>query len=305
MATYDLANTTPSSIAAGDIINCSYTGSMKQITLPKGTYQLECWGAQGGNANTSRSGGKGGYSVGTLNLAQQNTLYLYCGGQGTTDNGSYSSGAALSGGFNGGGEGRAWTGTSHNGAGGGGGTDIRLTGTNYNNRIIVAGGGGGASDNGDGGAGGGTSGIASTSQPGTATSGSAFGYAAAASNTSSECGGGGGGWYGGYGGSSENAPGGGGSGYVYTSTTASQHPNNSALGSSYYLTNASTTAGNTSFKGTSGTNETGHSGNGYIRITIKEISGSSIYIKTASSTWSPASKILTKINSTTWLEKSL
>jgi hypothetical protein len=44
--TYDLASVSPpSSIQNGDIINCSYSGSVKTITLPKGTYKLECWGA--------------------------------------------------------------------------------------------------------------------------------------------------------------------------------------------------------------------------------------------------------------------
>lgn len=69
--------------------------------------------------------------------------------------------------------------------------------------------------------------------------------------------GGGGGFYGGYGGvgagnGSDNQAGGGGSGYVNTNK----------------LTSAQTKAGNTSFPSpTSSGNETGHSGNGYARIT--------------------------------------
>ena len=62
--------------------------------------------------------------------------------------------------------------------------------------------------------------------------------------------------------------GGGGSGYVYTSSTASNYPSGCLLNSSYYLINAETKAGNTSFPSpTSNGNETGHSGNGYARIT--------------------------------------
>ena len=60
----------------------------------------------------------------------------------------------------------------------------------------------------------------------------------------------------------------GGSGYVYTSSTASNYPSGCLLNSSYYLTNSSTIAGNSSFVAPDGSNETGHSGNGYARITI-------------------------------------
>ena len=78
----------------------------------------------------------------------------------------------------------------------------------------------------------------------------------------------GGGWYGG--GSGNAGSGGGGSGYVYTSATASNYPSGCLLNSSYYLTNAATYAGNTSFVSPTGGNETGHSGNGYARITLVE-----------------------------------
>ena len=77
----------------------------------------------------------------------------------------------------------------------------------------------------------------------------------------------GGGWYGG-GGSQDDGSAGGGSGYVYTSSTASNYPSGCLLNSSYYLTNAQTIAGNTSFPAPGGGNETGHSGNGYARITF-------------------------------------
>ena len=61
---------------------------------------------------------------------------------------------------------------------------------------------------------------------------------------------------------------GGGSGYVYTSSTASSYPSGCLLDSSYYLINAETKAGNISFLSPkSNSNETGHSGNGYARIT--------------------------------------
>ena len=40
----------------GDVYNFGYTGSVQQITLPKGSYKLQCWGAQGGTSYGSSSG---------------------------------------------------------------------------------------------------------------------------------------------------------------------------------------------------------------------------------------------------------
>ena len=106
---------------------------------------------------------------------------------------------------------------------------------------------------------------------------------------------GGGGWYGG-GGSypdgsgDDDRGGGGGSGYVYTSSTASNYPSGCLLNASYYLTDAQTIAGNTAFTSPTGTNETGHTGNGYIRITVIETSSGNTLVKipqTLPSTYSP------------------
>lgn len=269
-----------SNIKTGDILNFDYTGAVQSVTLKPGKYVLECWGAQGGNGCTGNSykGGAGGYSKGTLTLAKTETLYIYVGGQGVSAAAS-GNGNIREGGFNGGGSGRDWGSTGHGGGGGGGASDIRIITDNFYARVIVAGAGGGASDNGAGGAGGGTSGISSSSSAGTATGGSGFGQAAASSYTSGECGGGGGGWYGGYGGSSENYSGGGGSGYVYTSSSASNYPSGCLLNSTYYLSNAQTIAGNQTFKSPTNTNETGHSGNGYCRITVIECSNTALYVR--------------------------
>lgn len=269
-----------SNIKTGDILNFDYTGAVQSVTLKPGKYVLECWGAQGGNGCTGNSykGGAGGYSKGTLTLAKTETLYIYVGGQGVSAAAS-GNGNIREGGFNGGGSGRDWGSTGHGGGGGGGASDIRIITDSFYARVIVAGAGGGASDNGVGGAGGGTSGISSSSSAGTATGGSGFGQAAASSYTSGECGGGGGGWYGGYGGSSENYSGGGGSGYVYTSSSASNYPSGCLLNSSYYLTDAQTIAGNQTFKSPTNTNETGHSGNGYCRITVIECSNTALYVR--------------------------
>jgi hypothetical protein len=334
MATYDLTSSTPTKIAAGDILNCPYSGTYKTITLPKGTYKFECWGAQGGT-RSSYYGGYGGYSIGTIILSNKKTIiYLHTGGQGSS--------SSTTAGWNGGG-----TGIS-NGRGGGGASDIRIGQDSLYARVIVAGGGGGAGvtsasanpagcgggtyggdgyynnttgsyvtgQNRSGGSGGPTQGGISwqsiSSTRGTfGQGGNAYQYS---------CGGGGGGWYGG-GGAYDNDSdadgrwGGGGSGYVYTSSTASNYPSGCLLDSSMYLTDASMKAGNESMPSTSGSTETGHSGNGYVRITVisvdaglpfrmkqngewKEASGG--YVK-VSGEWKEISKVFHKANGE-WIE---
>lgn len=306
-----------SNIKTGDILNFDYTGAVQSVTLPKGTYKLECWGAQGGNSNQSNgtygNGGKGGYSTGILNVSTNTTIYITVGGQG--QNGALNTRTA--GGFNGGGDGY---GTNNSGVGGGGGgaSDISLMHPVFSqssyfinkirdtnsllSRIIVAGGGGSAgydvSNNAaNGGAGGGTTGqdgLSNRVYHGTGgkqttfgTGGSSeesnrysvqakFGCGASASNSTDVAPGGGGGWYGG-GLHCDSA--GGGSGYVYTSSTASNYPSGCLLNSSYYLTDAKTIAGNNSFVSPTGSSETGHSGNGYCRITVIKCKSTALYTR--------------------------
>ena len=286
MSTYDLTSSIPSSsvLKTGDILNCPYSGSSKTITLPKGKYRLECWGAQGGYRSSSSYGGKGGYAKGTLTLTANTVIILVAGGSGNT--------GGTSGGFNGGGKRSSY-------AGGGGGSDVRIKNDNYLSRVIVAGGGGsdGASNK-PGGYGGGTSGKSATEnygsygQGGTQTgngSGSTssspsdnsnyggFGFGGYGSNRSSGYGGaGGGGWYGGCGArpdgsGDDDRGGGGGSGYIYTSGTASNYPSGCTLNSAYYLTDTSLVNGGTSFTDYDGSTVTGHSGNGAVRITCLEV----------------------------------
>ena len=272
-----------------------YSNVVQTVTVEKsGYYYLQVWGAQGATKNdTYGIGGKGGYSKGYVYLNEGDVLYIYTGGQGNTTS---------DGGFNGGGNG----GQGNNpGGGGGGGTDIRVNNNSLNARIIVAGGGGGAGGRSNtaayqsyGGYGGGTiggtgSGVDNSTsfttkfsgQGGTQTSGGIRATSTAQSNTHTDgsfgaggvggymtnnnygSGGGGGGWYGGGGGNSRSGSGGGGSGYVYTESTASSYPSGCLLNSNYYLTSASTHAGNTSFTSPTGTAETGHAGNGYAKIT--------------------------------------
>ena len=160
MATYDLTSSIPSisSLKTGDILNCPYSGTYKSITLPAGTYKLECWGSRGGGQQDGNSnaglGGMGGYSYGILTLRATTTLYCYSGGIGAIGYNALSKG-----GFNGGGS--AWgSGNTEPGCGGGGASDIRIGSNSLYARVIVAGGGGGGGeDSGDtGGYGGGTSG---------------------------------------------------------------------------------------------------------------------------------------------------
>ena len=261
--------------------NYSYTGAVQTATLKAGTHKLEVWGAQGGGKQNDSSldtanGGMGGYSYGTLTLTSNANVFIYVGGMGK----SIGSGLA-EGGFNGGGAAYGSS-TGEPANGGGGASDIRINEDSLYSRVIVAGGGGGGGeDSGDNpGYGGGTSGGASSGMSTLATqtstgTGGVFGFGA---NTPNDGGGGGGGWYGGgTTNGSQNIPtsnsgsdtsgGAGGSGYVYTSSTASSYPSGVKLTSAYYLTNAATIAGNTSFTDNSGSTVTGHSGNGYARIT--------------------------------------
>lgn len=307
MATYDLTSSIPSSIKVGDILNCPYSGSFKQITLPKGVYKLEVWGAQGGYRSSSAYGGKGGYSKGILTCTSDTIVFLGSGGAGNTQ--------GTNGGFIGGGSRDPYN-------GGGGASDIRIGTNSLYARVIVAGGGGsdGAADK-KGMYGGGTSGGTSTENYGTGggggtqTSGGAgdsagsgsFGQGGAGVYRKSGYGGaGGGGWYGG-GGSypdgsgDDDRGGGGGSGYVYTSSTASNYPSGCLLNASHYLTEAETIAGNVSFTDYDGTTVTGHSGNGACRITVLQASCPA-RIK-LDGTWVTCEKIYGK-NNGVWAELS-
>ena len=294
----------------GAVWDFPYTGAVQTITLGKGTYKLEVWGAEGGSYSTSyATGGKGGYSYGTITLTDKSTtLYVYSGGQGSAyTTSTYTSQGG--GGFNGGGN------AGYRGGGGGGASDIRIGQDSLYARVIVAGGGGGAYSYSStykaaGGYGGGTSGASgsyysssysswvgkggSQTAGGAAGTGSSTNYNGKAGtfgiggntgykyNSTSyySSGAGGGGWYGGGGAGNYSSSsrtracgGGGGSGYIYTSSTASNYPSGCLLTSTNYLTDAQTAAGNTSFISPTGTSETGHTGNGYCRITCIEGKG--------------------------------
>ena len=237
--------------------NFEYTGECTTyIAKSDGYYNLEVWGAQGGNYNTTYVGGLGGYSKGIVHLTKGTTLYVCVGGQPQTVT---TASVAVPGGFNGGGNGfnRAYSGTYTYGQAGGGATDIRIGQNSLYARVIVAGGGSGSNNRTSGYAGGGTSGVTGQSgYAGTQTSagsGGSFGQGGSASTSGNNykygASGGGGGFYGGGAGTSYSDStnydkySGGGSGYVYTSSTASSYPSGCLLNNTYYLTASSTTEG--------------------------------------------------------------
>ena len=284
-----------SNIKTGDILNFNYTGAVQSITLPKGKYTIECWGAQGGNRSqdsasaTVTGSGLGGYSIGTLTLTQLTTCYIYVGGQGGMS--SSTGNVKVEGGFNGGGF-ASHESTGEPGNGGGGATDVRIAQDSLYARVIVAGGGGGSGEDNEtggygggetGGAGSGNTSLTQASQTSGGTNSFGFGLGGNTYNG----GAGGGGWYGGasrysvssYSTGSDSEGGGGGSGYVYTSSTAKNYPSGCLLNSSYYLSNAQTIAGNNSFVSPTGSSETGHSGNGYCRITVIECKNTALYTR--------------------------
>lgn len=261
-------------------ITFAYTGDFYQWSAPvSGTFTLELWGAQGGNAENATPnltiGGKGGYAKGDLTVTSGQALYIYVGGQGTSSGTSLSN--QLSGGYNGGAVGYNGDNVNYRGAGGGGATDIRTGGSTLANRVIVAGGGaGGAQFTGYGtnypGAGGGSSGVdGSTSgfdvtrthngkggsqisggtggqNGGVAGSGTLGNGGAGVSGHSYGSAGGGGGYYGGGGGGAGMGAGGG-SGYVGGVATTTL------------------TAGNATMPNPTGGTMTGRTGHGFVRIT--------------------------------------
>lgn len=264
-----------------EITNFSYTGKIQSVTLKRGKYRLQVWGAQGGDGAAKVSndqqifGGKGGYSEGILNVSTATTIYVVVGGKGgTTVDGV----GVATGGYNGGGVGTKTGGNTSNTqtAGGGGGATHIATKTGLlsalssykSNVLLVAGGGGGAggwygsfaTEHSNGGFGGGLSGGTAknvnnySANGGTQTSGYSFGKGADAT-THCDLGGGGGGYYGGYASLATSdagiCGGGGGSGYIGGVTDGKTIDGENAIPT---VADANKT-------------ETGHSGDGYARIT--------------------------------------
>ena len=107
------------------------------ITLLRGIYQIEAWGADGGS-NDACAGGKGGYASIQYIVRSAKELFVYVGSKGEYLNTKERN---ATGGYNGGGNGYSGTTYSYN-SGGGGSSDVRLN-SSLASRIVVAGGGGG------------------------------------------------------------------------------------------------------------------------------------------------------------------
>lgn len=265
-----------------EIYEFNYAGTQESLELPAGKYKLEVWGAQGGYAYPDAPGGKGGYSVGSVEFTEAQTIQIFVGESGAP----YGDGS-----FNGGGMAGA-----NYGAEGGGATDIRVSPYGLNDRIIVAGGGGGATFGSfplAGGQGGGLSGEAGQSgysfnagQGGTQNSGGAAGccyettangsFGQGAGTGSYHNAGGGGGWYGG-GSGAGHAGAGGGSGYVGSLLESEIIAGNGSMPDPY----------------TPGETISGKQGNGYARITqLYEIIALEINNATCSNTEDGSIQIL-------------
>jgi hypothetical protein len=273
----------------------SYTGNYQILTVPyTGNYQIELWGAQGGNTSHNAIGGYGGYSKGNIRLNKNQVLYVYVGSQngynggGAGGTGSYCENGAVGGGAT---DVRINANALSNriivaGGGGGasgGGGNFSVTDFNGQNGGYGGGGNGNyygspytyAGTGGAGGSGAGTGGVSKkgdiTSYPdfqkgynggtGTLGQGGAGGgiygtVIGTATYGPGSGGGGGGGYYGGGGGggaagywSGSGGSGGGGSNYTGGVTDSQEIPGNSPMPS------------------LSGDTETGHTGNGYAKIT--------------------------------------
>ena len=127
-------------------------GSVQTFTVPKtGYYQLEAWGAQGGNYNGTYYGGYGGYSTGKVYLIAETELYIYVGGAGSQSTSSTS--GIVAGGYNGGGYAYVISSSCSNSGGSGGGAShiattsgvLSTLSSNVSSIVIVGGGGGGSS----------------------------------------------------------------------------------------------------------------------------------------------------------------
>ena len=258
-----------------------------ESTLPQGLYLLEVWGAQGGS-DGDFYGGRGGYSSGILTIKKPTKAFFFIGAEGTRIKKSDSLFTDFS--FNGGGIGCSDKNNEIIATSGGGGTDIRLINDSLYNRVIVAGGGGGSNKGWDGcfgGAGGGKNGgqgqkcddrAPALGTPGTQYEGGTSGesstngnFGSGGNKTDVDGCGGGGGWYGGGTPHGYISAGSGGSGFIYNSENyETAQKSNLTLPREFFLQRAFMISGNNKMPTPSHSidEEIGHSGNGYIVITI-------------------------------------
>ena len=268
------------------MVNYSFSIPQRHIfTLIPGKYKFEVWGAQGGIAESQSYvcyPGNGGYSAGFIKIFKETDIFVYVGGKGMSKG---------VGGFNGGGN----VSNTASTAGGGGASDIRIGVDDLHARVIVAGGGGGLEHSyadSYAGAGGGIEGETgfqlnrnncgtggTQTEPGTHKgTGKKPGFGYGGNSLISSTGAGGGGWYGGGASHADIGEGSGGSGYVFTSETYDFYPD-PLISKRYFLYNAVTITGNTTFLAPNGTTEKGHSGDGFVRITLVRAIACSVKIR--------------------------
>lgn len=279
-----------------NVWNYEFTGYEQMFVTPKaGTYKVELWGSEG-VAYSGFKSGKGAYVTGNIELDKEEKFYIYVGNQS-----AFATGACHTTNLN-----NTFNGSYYGGCGiGGGATDIRLTkctewykSDSLASRIIVAGAGGStlgyvdteSGQNGYGGSAGGLRGQAGlgndpriVSQVGRGATQTQFNFGLV-NNTSTTTGGGG--YYtgeNGYGASS-----GGGSSFISgykgciaitaednltPKCTEEEDPTNQDISCSYHysgykFTDGVMIAGNEQMTDPDGSTVTGHSGNGYARITL-------------------------------------
>ena len=272
-----------------------------KLRFPPGKFKIECWGAQGGTSENVE-GGKGGYTSGEIELTKYVNAFLYIGAQGyTCDNFEESVNCYMNNTFNGGGSGKSLNDKDglRLSTSGGGGTDIRFQRDTFNHRVIVAGGGGGSGSGTQNYIGSFSGGVGGGNQGGDGTRSdhhTSYQYGTGANQTDpgyiynfldlnkgdfgvggdsylDGCGGGGG-WYGGGGGKQAASGGGGGSGFILTESTSSFPDSYAFKNKQFSFSNIELKDGSLSFLTPNSLEkeETGHSGNGAIRITLLKLS---------------------------------
>ena len=257
------------------------------VELKRGLYKVECWGAQGGigneNGDFTTQGGKGAYTSGQLKVTEDLSLYCFVGGKG--GNGSPDPQISAIGGFNGGGNGGVDTRDNDGSGAGGGASDIRFVDGDWNNldslesRIMVAAGGSGSAFNSYGAPGGAIYGLlksergiddiienTDTSQdkgfmPGCGESGKNHEYTPSS--------GAGGGFYGGNAKEGIESP-----TYLAVSSSGSSYisGHSDCVQRKYVFTNTEMIPGSEYSPSPTQGKEKGHSGNGFILITMLNLS---------------------------------
>ena len=198
-----------------------YTGKIESLKLSPGIYELECWGAQGGQgsdneyANTSWNYGKGGYSFGEIEIFKTTTLYICVGGRGLSYSGypAIPTNSLVKGGYNGGGN--TFRDSYEFGGSGGGATHIALQSgllssleSKKDSILLVAGGGGGSGEDDEYAGHGGSAITLPTGYYDVNSYKGTFGQGSNYVNSGESGGGGGGGYIGGYGGQGNGSNGG-------------------------------------------------------------------------------------------------